>query len=229
MFITFKPSSFFCSFPSLYLNDSPIDQVTSFKYLRVLISSNLSWSPHILSICRKSRKLIGILYRLFYRHTSPPALFKLYSTLNRPHLEYCSSIWDPSSSATISHLEKVQFFTLKLCAKSWSSNYLSLLQLFNCPSLSSRHKKSKLISLFKILNGYMFFPPYSFRPPHFSSMLTRSYHPNNLFVPHARTSAFLSSFVPNSCSLWNSLPSSFKVCQSLGSFKYNLRNFSLHL
>ena len=57
-------------------------------------------------------------------------------------------------------------------------------------------------------------------------MLTRSYHPNNLFVPRARTSA---SFVPNSCSLWNSLPSSFKVCQSLGSFKYSLRNFSLHL
>ena len=141
------------------MNDSPIDQVTSFKYLGVLISSNLSWSLHILSICRKSRKLIGILYRLFYRHTSPPALFKPYSTLIRPHLEYCSSIWDPSSSATISHLEKVQFFALKLCAKSWSSNYLSLLQLFNCPSLSSRRKKSKLISLFKILNGYMFPPP----------------------------------------------------------------------
>ena len=106
-FISFKPSSFFCSFPSLYLNDSPIDQVTSFKYLGVLISSNLSWSPHILSICRKSRKLIGILYRLFYRHTSPPALFKLYPTLIRPNLECCSSIRDPSSSATISHLEKI--------------------------------------------------------------------------------------------------------------------------
>ena len=89
-------------------------------------------------------------------------------------------------------------------------------------------KKSKLISLFKILNGYLFPPPppHSFRPPHFSSMLTRSYHPNNLFVPRACTSAFLSSFVPNSCSLWNSLPSSLKVCQSLGSFKYSLRNFS---
>ena len=120
MFISFKPSSFFSSFPPLYLNGSPLEQVSSFKYLGVLISSNLSWSPHILSICRKSRQLIGILYRLFYRHSSPSSLFKLYSALVRPHLEYCSSVWNPSSSATISKLENIQFFALKLCAKKFN-------------------------------------------------------------------------------------------------------------
>ena len=222
MFLSFKPSSFFSTFPSLYLNGSPLELVSSFKYLGVLISSNLSWSPHILSICRKSRQLIGILYRLFYCHSSPSSLFKLYSTLVRPHLEYCSSVWDPSSSASISKLENIQLFALKLCSKNWSSNYPSLLQLFNCPLLSSRRTNSKLISLFKILHGHMFFPSNSFQPLHRSSRLTRSFHSRNLSVPHSRTSAYLSSFVPTSCRLWNSLPSSLKDCDSLGSFKSNL-------
>ena len=164
MFLSFKSSSFFSTFSSLYLNGSLLELDSSFKYLGVLLSTNLSWSPHILSICRKSKQLIGILYRLFYCHSSPSSLFKLYSTLVCPQLEYCSFVWDPSSSASISKLEDVQFFALKLCSKNWSTNYSSLLQFFNCPLLSSHRTNSKLISLFKILHGHMFFPSNSFRP-----------------------------------------------------------------
>ena len=159
-----------------------------------------------------------MLYHLFYRHSSPSTFYKLYPSLVHPHLEYCSSVWDPSSPAVIAKLEKNQYFALKLCANSWSSNYLSLLQLFNCPSLSSRRTKSKLTSLFKILNGYMFSPLRSFRLLHVPAMPTRTFQPKILLVPRARTSAFLFSFVLHSSSLWNSLP---PHCSSIGSFKYN--------
>ena len=147
MFISFKSPAFFSTFPSLYLNGSLLDRVSSFKYLGILISSNLSWTPHLLSISRKSRQLIGILYRLFYRHSNP-SLFKLYSTLIRPHLEYCTSVWDPSSSATISQLENIQFFALKLCSKNWSSGYSSLLHLFNSLSLSLHVAKNPNLPVF---------------------------------------------------------------------------------
>ena len=160
MFVSFKPSSFFCSFPFLYLNDSPIDQVTSFKYSGVLISSNLSWSPHILPICRKSRKLIGILYRLFYRHTSPPALFKLYSTQICPHLEYCSSIWDPSSSATISHLANSSpsnsVLNLGLLTTSLFYNFLTVL----FPPVVRNLSLSLSLKFLMVM-----FPPPPFLPP----------------------------------------------------------------
>ena len=107
MFLSLR-SSRSASLPSLCLNGSPLERVYSYKYLGVIISSNLSWSLHIHSICCKSRKLIGLLFRHFYPHSSPSVLFRLYNSLVRPHLEYCSYLWDPSSSASISYLEKVR-------------------------------------------------------------------------------------------------------------------------
>ena len=222
MIVSLKSQSSFSSFPSLCLNGSPLERVPSFKYLGVHISCNLSWQLHVKTICGKARKLIGILFRHFYRHSSLSVLFKLYISIIRPHLEYCSSVWDSSSSTLSSSLEKVQFFALKLCSKQWSSHYSSLLHCFSCPSLSSRRKNSKLVFLFKALSGLAFFPSdiFNFQPPPY--MAFRSYHPYNLIIPFAHTSAFRSSFVPSTCSLWNSLPPHLKDSPSLASFKFNL-------
>ena len=159
--------------------------------LRCSTFFNLSWSLHIDSICRKSRKILGLLFRHFYCHSSPSALFKLYTALVRPHLEYCSTLWDPSSPTVTNSLEKVQFLALKLCSKNWSSSYSSLLRKFNCPTLSTRRKISKLTFLFKILYGYVYFPPNSFLFRSQPRMSFRSSHPYDLLVPIARTSTFL--------------------------------------
>ena len=45
--------------PQLYLAGQPLGCVQSYKYLGVIITSNLSWSEHIQSICNKSRKLVA--------------------------------------------------------------------------------------------------------------------------------------------------------------------------
>ena len=55
-FISLKSPSCFSSFFSLYLNDSPLELVSSYKYIGVLLSSNLSWSFQIRQICSKCRK-----------------------------------------------------------------------------------------------------------------------------------------------------------------------------
>ncbi len=54
------------SYPSaLTLGGQHLEQVESFKYLGVLLSSNLSFSQHIQTICAKARKILGLLYRRF--------------------------------------------------------------------------------------------------------------------------------------------------------------------
>ena len=52
--------------PQLYLADQSLECVQSYKYLGVTITSTLSWSDHIQSICNKSRRLVGLLYCQFY-------------------------------------------------------------------------------------------------------------------------------------------------------------------
>ena len=39
-----------------------------FKHLGVVVSSDLSWSNHITSICAKAKRILGLLYRKYYNH-----------------------------------------------------------------------------------------------------------------------------------------------------------------
>ena len=51
--------------PSLLLDGVILEQVSSYKYLGITITLDLSWSPHISHICNKARRLVGLLYRHF--------------------------------------------------------------------------------------------------------------------------------------------------------------------
>ena len=105
--------------PILILNDAPLKRVNSYKYLGILISSDLMWSSHISSICSKTRRLTGMLYRQFYKHSSPNTMLKLYTSYIRPHLEYACTAWDPFLKKDVNVLEDVQEFALRVCTKSW--------------------------------------------------------------------------------------------------------------
>ena len=51
----------------------------SHEYLGVCIESDLSWNTHITEICKKAKKIIGliIIYRKFSLHTDPQVMAKL--------------------------------------------------------------------------------------------------------------------------------------------------------
>ena len=121
----------------LHLNTEPLQRVESYKYLGMLLSSNLSWSAHISNVCAKARQILGLLYRRFYSCTSSDALKQLYLSLVRPHLEYACQIWDPHLVKDKKSLEGVQKFDLRLAAHSWDCSYEDLLELF----LNSLHWK----------------------------------------------------------------------------------------
>ena len=81
--------------PPLRLQSSSLERVESIKYLGPLLSSDLSWTQHFDAICAKAKKLIGLCYRRFYKHTGPKCLLQLYLTLIRPRTEYASQVWSP--------------------------------------------------------------------------------------------------------------------------------------
>ena len=185
--------------PAILINGIPLDMVDSYKYLGLLISSDLSWSHRIDSICSKARKILGLLYWRFSRDTEPHALLQLYLSLVRPHLEYRSQVWDPHLQRDINQLESVQKFGLRVCAKQWDLSYNELLSNFDVPTLNDRRLYLKLATMYKIVHDLLVFPPV------FVHRSTKAHVNSNIFIqPYAHTNSFLYSFVPHSVSLWNS-------------------------
>ena len=89
-----------CDPPELLLDSFSLERVECFKYLGILLNSDLSWSNHVTYIWTKARKLLGLLYCRFYKHAEPSALFQLYLSLVRPHLEYASDVCGPHVQKT---------------------------------------------------------------------------------------------------------------------------------
>ena len=209
--------------PCLSLNGSQLNHVQSYKYLGVQITSDLMWSDHIVKICNKTRKLIGILYRSFYKHSSSSTMLKLYSSFIRPHLEYATAVWDPFLKRDIELLEGVQKFGLKVCTKSWNCSYEELLQQASLLTLQTRRQYAKLCQLYKIINGTTFYPQAPVQPRE-TMYPCRSIHSRSLIPLHARSSQFKNSFFPSSVESWNSLPESLASASTITAFKYHLRN-----
>ena len=183
----------------------------SFRYLGVTLTPSLSWSIHIANVRSKSRKVLGLIFRHFYRFSSPITILRLYSSLVRPILEYCSPVWSPHSISISNSLESVQSFALKLASKFHtpaSSPPLSL------PSLSSRRLQARIKLLFAITRNLYFLPSPIVYPQACPPYPIRSYHPFNLSPIFCRTSSFSKSFFPSTIKIWNSLPPSFKTTQS---------------
>ena len=79
--------------PSYFsLNGSRLGIVDSVKYLGITIYSDIFWTKTISS---KARKLVGLLFRQFYRCADTDIILKLHIAMLRPHLKCASQVWDP--------------------------------------------------------------------------------------------------------------------------------------
>ena len=89
------------------LHDTKLEQCHTHNYLGVLLSDDYKWSEHINQVAKKANRSLGFFRRNthgYSRHFKEAA----YKSLVRPHLEYCSSVWDPYTQTDITKLERVQ-------------------------------------------------------------------------------------------------------------------------
>ena len=89
--------------PAITVEGQPLERVTVYKYLGILITSDLSWSAHIQAITTKARRQTGMPYRRFYKYSQPSTLKALYVALIRPLLEYGVPVWDSDLKKDIDH------------------------------------------------------------------------------------------------------------------------------
>ena len=76
------------------------------KYLGVTISDDLQWRHHVSALAKKGNTTLHMISRNL-RYCPQNTRSLAYSTLVRPKLEYCASVWDPHQQRDIDALERI--------------------------------------------------------------------------------------------------------------------------
>ena len=141
------------SYGPYYLNGVVIDSVNSQKDLGILFDNQLRFHHHTTTIVAKANRLLGLIKRSF-DYLNSDMLTKLFVTIVRPTLEYCSSIWGPSFILDQRKIEKVQHRATKMLAAISDKSYEERLSILKLPSLTYRRHRGDMILLYKVLNNH---------------------------------------------------------------------------
>lgn len=204
------------------LNDSPLEQVSSFKYLGVQISADLRWNRHVDYIYGKAMSKLWYLRRSL-KHATSSTKLAAYKTLVRPTLEYADVIWDPYTSRNISKLEEIQKKALRFIYNKYrkKSSVGVLYNQAGVTQLSRRRKINRLKFLYNTLNGAFNIDHetyISLQAPH----ATRSSHSLKLVEYQCRNDVFKYSFFPRTIREWNHLPPNIVNSPSVSTFTSQL-------
>ena len=197
-----------------------LDISSSFTQLGLSVSSNLSWKTHIHSTAKHASQKFGFLSKArgFF---SPSQLLTIYKSQIRPSLEYCSHIWGGAPRSSLHLLNKVQSKAIR------PINNSSLTKSLQSLSLSHRRLVADLSIFYRYFHGNCSMEIKSIIPDPWKHVRpTRSSSQSHLFqviLSNPRTLSHKSSFIPRTCKLWKTLPStSFPESYNLSSFKSNI-------
>ena len=130
-----------------------LSHVTQEKYLGVLISNDLSWTPHISNVTTRASQKLGFLKRNL--KGSPADLKRLaYISIVRSSLEYASTVWDPGQVTQKTLLEGVQRRAARWISADYKrySSVTAMQQSLGLVPLEERRRLSRLAMLYKVLH-----------------------------------------------------------------------------
>ena len=89
------------------MSGQPLDEVDSEKDLGIIFSKNLKVAEQCKEAYTKANRMLGLVSRTV-KYKNMESLLNLYKSLVRPHLDYCSSVWNPHLNKDKFLLERVQ-------------------------------------------------------------------------------------------------------------------------
>ncbi len=118
----------------------PIETTLCERDLGVTVSANLKWHEHCSIISARANRVLGMLGRTFM--CRDPRVWKmLYISLVRPHLEFASSVWNPTHLCDIRQLESVQRRATKMARGFRKLDYGQRLKLLELTTLEVNNTK----------------------------------------------------------------------------------------
>ena len=117
------------------MDESVLEEKSSFKMLGLTFSSKLDWASYIMSIAKTASKKFGVLIRSMKFLSSEVALYLYKSTL-RPCMEYCCHVWAGAPSCYLELLDKLQKRICRTVGPSLAASLEPLAHRRNVASLS---------------------------------------------------------------------------------------------
>ncbi len=202
---------------------SPVNQL---RDLGVLISSDLSWSPHIRAISKKARQKAAWVFSVFHTR-SQQIMLTLYKSMVRSLVEYCCPLWNPGTISDIQELESVQKAFTSRIAGMQEVHYWDRLKQLSLMSLQRRRERYIILHMWKLLNN-------TTSNDLQVQFVSRPRLGNLAKIPTvnrsstaANSSLYDASFAVMGPKLWNAIPYHLNVITELNSFKRQVTKFLL--
>ena len=201
------------------LGDDVLVETTESLDLGLIFTKSLNFHHHIAKVSSKAKSLIFLLKKRFLSK-NPDYLILAYKTYILPKLNYCSSVWSPSTACDIMLLESVQkSFTKKLTGYE-DLSYKERLRKSGLKSLELTRLYADLILCYKILHNLIVVDTRKMFD--FDSYNGPRSHGLSLRAHKARTELGLNSFSYRTCSVWNKLSPNTVWSPTLKMFKRHL-------
>ena len=117
------------------------------------LSADMKSSNQCPKAFNKANKMLGMIHKTI-KYKNPEIMVRLYKTLVRPHLEYCTAAWSPHYSKDKELLEKVQHKFTRMMPSMKNVQYEDHLKLLKLWTPEERRNCADIIEVYKILNGH---------------------------------------------------------------------------
>ena len=202
---------------SYTVHGQALEAVSEAKYLGVVIDSKLNFNSHVDSVSKKANGTRAFLNRNL-RSCNRRVRDTTYKTYVRPQVEYASTVWDPHTHKSINKLEQVQRHAARYVTGSYdyTRSVTVMLDDLQWPTLAKRRQDSRLIMMYKIMNGLVDIDSSS--KLELSQTSTRG-HASRILQHQCSCSAYSNSFFPRTARDWNALTIDPLQIHSLNTFK----------